>query len=86
MVYRFTFDFLFNVIGEYIMIATKNYEIGFSSPDYAYFEHNKYGDENAGGLWFKNKVLFDYDGVFELDTEVIQALENKGYNMDYAKD
>jgi hypothetical protein len=47
------------------MIATQNFNIGFSNPDYAYFEHNKYGDENAGGLWFKDKILFDYDGVFD---------------------
>jgi hypothetical protein len=77
---------LFELIGDNKMIETKNFSIGFSNPDYAYFEHNQHGDEHAGGLWFKDKVLFDYDGVFELDNEIIQALENKGYNMDYAKD
>ena len=31
---------------------------------YGCFEHNKLGDESAGGLWFDdNGVLVDYDGV-----------------------
>lgn len=65
-------------------IQTKSFEIIFNNTDYAYFEHNKMGDDYAGGLWFENKSLIDYDGVYEVPKEVIQALIEKGYNMDEA--
>lgn len=63
---------------------TKQYSIKFQNADYAYFENNKLGDDDAGGLWFKNRVLIDYDGVYELDNEIIETLKSNGYNMDYA--
>lgn len=47
-----------------------------------YFEHEEYGDEYGGGLWFKGKNLVDYDGVFELPKEVIQALRDLGFYVD----
>ena len=56
----------------------------FQTADYAYFEHNKMGDDYAGGLWFENKSLIDYDGVYELPNEIIKALIENGYNMDEA--
>lgn len=66
-------------------IQTKRFEIMFKNAEYAYFEHNKMGDDYAGGLWFNLKgELIDYDGVYELPNEIIEALQNKGYNMDYA--
>ena len=45
------------------------------------------GDEVGIGLWFSegDKVLSDYDGVFELPKEAIELLEENGYNADYAK-
>jgi len=66
---------------------SKNFTV-WPEPDgsYAYFEHNTVGDDCAGGMWFKNKELFDYDGVFELAPEVIELMEKEGYNMSYAKD
>jgi len=65
-------------------ITTKNYEIFFNK---AYFEHNAYGEDEAGSMWFNsNGVLTDYDGVFELPKEIIAAFEQLGYNMDWAKD
>jgi len=54
-------------------------------PGYAYFEHDEEGDNYAGGMWFKNKELIDYDGVYDLPKELIIYLEQEGYNMDYAK-
>ena len=65
-------------------IQTKSFEIMFQTADYAYFEHNKMGDDYAGGLWFENKSLIDYDGVYELPNEIIKALIENGYNMDEA--
>jgi len=53
--------------------------------EYAYFEHDEVGDDIAGGMWFNNKELVDYDGVFELPSEIIVLMESQGYNMDYAK-
>lgn len=50
------------------------------------FEHHQLGDEAGGGLWFEEKVLTDYDGVYSLDPGVISICEQLGYNMDYAKD
>lgn len=35
--------------------------------------------ECVGGLWFYNKVLQDYDGVFELPEAVIKGIEQLGY-------
>ena len=44
-----------------------------------YFEHDEYGDEAGGGLWFDTTgaklELTDYDGVFCLPGRVIEALE-----------
>lgn len=61
-------------------LSTKHYEIKVSTNDhYGYFEHHELGDESAGGLWFADKELIDYDGVFELPKEVAEALKARGY-------
>jgi len=39
-----------------------------------------------GGLWFEGNELTDYDGVFELPVQLLDFLESKGYNVDYARD
>lgn len=44
-----------------------------------WFEHQKYGDECGGGLWFEGKNLIDYDGTVELPKEVIEALRKLGF-------
>ena len=68
-------------------IATKNYTIYNSeTPDYYYFEHNLHGEDKAGGLWFKNNELIDYDGVFEVPVEVIVKMTFEGFDMAYALD
>jgi hypothetical protein len=46
-----------------------------------YFEHEHYGDGVGGGLWFEDKNLTDYDGVFELPSEVIAAIRELGYTV-----
>jgi len=35
-----------------------------------------------GGLWFNDKTLEDYDGVFELPEEIKVALKQLGYELD----
>ena len=57
-------------------------EIFDETPLRGYFEHEEYGDEYGGGLWFEGKNLVDYDGVFELPKEVIQALRDLGFYVD----
>ena len=47
--------------------------------DFGYFEHEDYGDEWGGGLWFEGKNLIDYDGVYELPAEVIAGIRELGY-------
>ena len=49
-----------------------------------WFEHNKLGEDCAGGLWFELLAggivaLSDYDGVFELPAEVKQTLTDNGF-------
>ena len=57
-------------------IGTQNYTIGIDAKAlYGFFEHNELGDESGGGLWFdKEFQLIDYDGVFELPSEVKNVL------------
>jgi hypothetical protein len=47
--------------------------------NFGYFEHEDYGDEWGGGLWFEGKSLIDYDGVYELPSEVIAGIRELGY-------
>jgi len=70
-----------------MMHSTPDYSIEMMSATRGYFEHNTRGEDSAGGLWFdENKVLIDYDGVFELPKSVIATMIEQGYNMDYASE
>lgn len=42
---------------------------------------NETGYFNTGGLWWKDKKLIDYDGVFELPLPVKEALKSLGYDI-----
>jgi len=55
-----------------------------SQEQYGYFEHEDYGE--GGSLKFENNELVDYDGVYSLPKSVIKAIEDCGFNADYAKD
>ena len=48
---------------------------------YGWFEHDELGDECGGGLWFDQKDLMDYDGVFELPNDVIAAIKQLGFTV-----
>ena len=72
-----------------IVIHTKRFEIGIHDEDkgmphrHGWFEHNDYGDEYGGGLWFKDGVLVDYDGIADyLPAEILDTLEGQGFNVD----
>ena len=53
-----------------------------SQHQYGCFEHDNYGEDLGGGLWFEGNVLVDYDGVFELPEEVAEGLKELGFNVD----
>ena len=57
-------------------LGTQNYTIDIDVKNkYGYFEHDTLGDQSGGGLWFdKDLKLIDYDGVFELPSEVKNIL------------
>ena len=59
-------------------VTTDNFtvEIFDETPLRGYFEHNELGDNCAGELLFYGLSLIDYDGVFELPKEVVQALRD----------
>ena len=68
---------------EPIKLTTQNFDITIWQYDNrGYFEHHKLGDNCAGELWFEGGELTDYDGVFELPKEVIEAIENAGFVVD----
>lgn len=60
---------------------TKNFYVEIDpEKHHGWFEHEEHGDEYGGGLWFDNDMnLTDYDGVFELPKEVIQAIRSLGF-------
>ena len=57
-------------------LGTQNFTIGIDTKaKYGYFEHDTLGDTCGGGLWFDKQLnLTDYDGVFELPSEVKNIL------------
>lgn len=63
-------------------LPTKNWTVEIdNNENYGCFEHNKTGV--GGGLWFdEDKVLIDYDGVFELPEEVKSTLKEHGYGIE----
>jgi hypothetical protein len=66
------------------VIQTDNFEItihvGTLTEYHGSFEHNDFGDECGGELWFDPMgELVDYDGVYELPKEVAAALKAEGY-------
>lgn len=61
--------------------------VGINSDTYGWFEvyDTESGGEEwyaEGGLWFSDKELVDYDGVFCLPPSVIQKLRELGYNCE----
>lgn len=66
-----------------LKVQTENFEIGIDTAEkYGYFEHNTYGDEYAGGIWFNaRKSVEDYDGCGCLPREVVKALRANGYHV-----
>ena len=65
-----------------IQIEGKNFEVGINpQQSYGFFEHNRYGDERGGGLWFEKKELVDHDGTYSLPFEVCMLLNCLGFTV-----
>lgn len=71
-----------------ILLQSDKFTIWHEPDDknYRFFEHNEQGGDYAGGMWFENNELVDYDGVFELPYEVIKLMLDNGYDMSYCAD
>jgi hypothetical protein len=59
--------------------------VGINSDDYGWFElyDIESGGEDwyaEGGLWIKDKVITDYDGVFSLSPVIVAKLKEWGYD------
>jgi hypothetical protein len=64
-------------------MITKKFIVEISTVDqYGYFEHNYYGDELGGGLWFENNELMDFDGTYVLPEEVADIIKDLGFIID----
>ena len=75
-----------------LVLHTKRFEVGVHEYSegmpyqYGWFEHNDYGDEYGGGLWFKDRELVDYDGIGGyLPKEILDALEANGFDVEEMK-
>lgn len=73
---KYSFDNTFQAGAFSVSIDTKE--------QYGYFEHDEFGDDCGGGLWFdllpSGKLeICDYDGVYCLPNDVINGLEQQGY-------
>ena len=66
-------------INEYKNKVNK-WTVTITSQKTGYFEHDIHGE--GGSLEFKGKTVVDFDGVYELPKDVIQALRNLGYRFD----
>ena len=61
---------------------SKNYKIGIHPGDETGWFEALTSNESCydeGVLMFKEKILYDYDGVFRLDYEIIDALKEQGF-------
>ena len=73
-------------------IRTANYEITINRDrDKGFFEHVLLGEDQGGELIFKNNFngideLIDYDGVYSLSREVVDALEVEGFDISYVNE
>ena len=49
---------------------------------YGCFEHELYGEDCGGGLWFSDNELVDFDGVGILPKDVGEAIKKLGLKID----
>jgi len=64
-----------------------NCTVGIKDSTYGWFEifdeeTGGHDWHSEGGLWFDNKEVTDYDGVFSLPSGVLELLKENGYNTE----
>ncbi|MEI8047036.1 MAG: hypothetical protein WCI92_06635 [Bacteroidota bacterium] len=59
--------------------------INHEGKGYVLWEIDDLEIEEGIGLWFQGNELTDYDGVFELPSELIKFLSAQGFNMSWAE-
>lgn len=66
-----------------IVLHNAKFQIGIHDDNrHGWFEHNDYGDEYGGGLWFHKGALVDYDGIAGyLPKEVLDTIEAQGFDV-----
>ena len=67
---------------------TMQYTVGWDKEKetgwFEMYDEESGGDYHAeGGLWFNGKKLTDYDGVFQLDENVVKCLKDWGVDTSY---
>ncbi len=73
-------------MSNYKTTETQRYEIGLSvDGSRGYFEHKTLGEDKAGGLWFEDGRLVDYDGVWSLPNEVMIELRSRGVDVSHVE-
>lgn len=61
------------------ILFTSNYTIRLNFENNIHsFEHDIYGEDQGGSLKLDGDLLIDYDGVYSLPEEIINALEHEG--------
>ena len=75
-----------------LLVHTKNFTVepqtrvngnGYSI---GWFEHKELGDDCCGCLLFEGKMLVNFDGVYKLSDEIINALESAGFDVTAMKE
>lgn len=64
--------------------------VGINDDNYGWFEvydKESYGEDwhAEGGIWFENKKVIEYDGVFALPNCIINKLEQLGFDCEEIK-
>ena len=68
---------------------TMQYSVGWDKEEgtgwFEMYDEESGGEDYyaEGGLWFDGKELNDYDGVFELDENVVKCLKDWGADTSY---
>lgn len=67
----------------YTKTTKGKFEVGIDKDEqYGYFEHEDYGDEYGGGLWFEDDELVDYDGISGyVPQDVADAIVELGFKI-----
>jgi hypothetical protein len=61
--------------------STENYCV-YVGDDRVYFEHKRFGEDDAICCYLQGRRVCDYDMAFGMDDEVREWLDSNGYNTE----